>query len=150
MYCMCVREDTTACVCVCVCVCVCMKRLLALLIVHRWVFTIGKGELERKWWTPCVGDENVPEGTLASAPFTGVCVVVLEIEGKRKLRLFVPHRLWVLSDCAYMRMSVSYTVCVCVCLHQAVRTVWSVVCQWPERGQLCQAPGERPRPAEQG
>lgn len=30
---------------------------LALLIIYRWVFSIGKGESERKWWTPCVVDE---------------------------------------------------------------------------------------------
>lgn len=43
---------------VCGCVCVSERRLLALLIIHRWVFTIGKGELDRKWWTPCVVDER--------------------------------------------------------------------------------------------
>lgn len=73
-----------------VCVCVRerererLRRLLALLIVHRWVFTIGKGELERKWWTPCVVDESVPEGTLDTAPFTDICVVVFEIERERE------------------------------------------------------------------
>lgn len=110
---MCVSEDS-----LCVCMYMCVRRLLALLIVHRWVFTIGKGELERKWWTPCVGDENVPEGALDQAPFTGICVVVLEIEGERKLRLyshvcsltaFVPE--WV---CLHVTPSDSCRVCVSV------------------------------------
>lgn len=62
------------------------EKLLALLIIHRWVFTIGKGELERKWWTPCVVDERSPEVTLfTDIPYLQLCSKLMG--GKKEMML---------------------------------------------------------------
>lgn len=128
---MCVMEDAIA----CVCTCVLSKRLLALLMVHRWVFTIGKGELERKWWTPCVAHENVPEGNMDTALFTGMCVVVLEIQRGSWdcIHMFAPLLPSCPSDCAYTLDWLSPARSVCVnyfWLFDCVRVRVSLVVCW--------------------
>lgn len=62
------------------------KRVLALLITHRWVFTIRKGELESKWWTPYVVGESAPEVTL----FTDILYLLL-YSRLRKRRWYCLH-----------------------------------------------------------
>lgn len=115
------------------------EMLLALLIIRRWVFTIGKGELERKWWTPCVVGERPPEVTLfADVPY-------LRLYSRRKymkaesspfpchlhvcLMILLHQIVSSPAECVYQWVSLS------VCLCQADRIWWSAVCQPPDRGQ---------------
>lgn len=93
VYVCCRRVKSHLCVCLCMSERVSEKWLLALLITHRWVFTIRKGELERKWWTPCVVDESAPEVTVYRHT---VSAVVFQAEKKE---MIVPSHIPLPSSC---------------------------------------------------
>lgn len=106
---------------VCVRVCVCLRRLLALLIVHRWVFAVRKGEFERKWWTPCVQSLLWIERSW--------CAVVLR-DGSTGVAVAVFIYIHASSECTPTRVCVLVSASQSCCLSKN------------KRGQPCCAPGE--------
>lgn len=116
------------------CVCLCMservseKWLLALLITHRWVFTIRKGELERKWWTPCVVDESAPEVTVYRHT---VSAVVFQAEKKE---VILPSHIPLPSSCLTDYTSASDFLISCwMCLPVSL-SVHVFVSAWQDLG----------------
>lgn len=140
-------------VCVWVCASLWVKeRLLALLIIHRWVFTIEKGELERKWWSPCAVDERSPEVTL----FTDIHLQLYSrLKGKKKkddsafayfLAIFMSDWLYFCIRLSHLLLNVSTSELVCLCVCVRLTGSGDLLFVRLHTGvKPCQAPGEQPQ-----
>lgn len=98
--------------------------LRALLIAHRWLFTIEKTESDRKWCSPCVVSESARPGRAS-----GRDILLMG-------RVTAPDPMRTVGV-------LSQTACKLPCVGHPVRGLVSVGLQ----ARPCQAPGERPRPA---